>query len=132
MKTPYRFPDPWPARGVPNDRWALPPGTPFGQRLRTIRQARGYSQAALGGRAGLHQQAVQNLERGRNEPTLSTLQKLSEGLNVSVADLTGQKPIGDVDLLSDLLNALEKAAKVTAVLLEIAKEKSIDVVEDVS
>ena len=59
----------------------------FGQVLRTHRERRGWSQMMLASEAGLHLNAVGNLERGKRGPTLQTLFLLCRALDVPVAHL---------------------------------------------
>lgn len=99
----------WPVYGLPDHSHEKAPRTPFGQRLRDLRHARNLSQAALAARAGISQQAVHRIELGLNSATLDTLNKIAIGLNVSVGELTGSKAIGGVDVMDDLLIALDAA-----------------------
>src|SRR6266536_534627 len=50
----------------------------FGQRLRHLRRARGFTLAELGGRVGRAPSALSLLENGRREPKLSLLNALAE------------------------------------------------------
>ena len=59
----------------------------FGQRLRQLRQARGLSQEELAFRAGLHRTYVSSTERGQRNVALVNLEKLSNALEVDIADL---------------------------------------------
>jgi transcriptional regulator with XRE-family HTH domain len=56
-------------------------------RLKTLRQARGLSQAALSRNSGLTREYIARLELGQQDPSLSTLAKLARALRVSVAEL---------------------------------------------
>lgn len=64
-------------------REKLPPGTAFGQVLRTLRRQRKLSQEALALEAGLQRNYVSLIERGVNQPTITTIFKLSAALNLS-------------------------------------------------
>lgn len=55
----------------------------FGQRLRALREERGWTQAALGERAGMGYQEVARIERGEREPTWGTVRKLATALEVT-------------------------------------------------
>ncbi len=59
----------------------------FGDRVRSIRSDQGISQMALAERAGLHFTFVSSIERGRRNPTLTTICALAEGLNVDPSEL---------------------------------------------
>lgn len=59
----------------------------FGRILREQRLARGLSQEALALQAGVDRTFVSQLERGIRQPTLTTLWKLTEVLQVAPSDL---------------------------------------------
>lgn len=61
----------------------------FARRLRALRLARGFSQAALAEAAEISQKAVQRYETAREEPRLSTLPRLAAALGVTVGQLAG-------------------------------------------
>ena len=58
-----------------------------GARLRQLRHARRLTQEQLAERAGLSYKFVGELERGRGNPTLTTLAALSGALGVRLPDL---------------------------------------------
>jgi transcriptional regulator with XRE-family HTH domain len=55
----------------------------FGATLKALRRSLGLSQKRLGQACGISQQAVSELERGKEAPLWETLEKLVEGLGVS-------------------------------------------------
>lgn len=59
----------------------------FGEALRTARLEAGLSQEALAERAGLDRTYVSGTERGRKNPTLKTIARLSDAIGISIADL---------------------------------------------
>ncbi len=59
----------------------------FGQRLRHLRRARGFTLAELGERVGRAPSALSLLENGRREPKLSLLNALAEALSVPSTEL---------------------------------------------
>lgn len=59
----------------------------FGERVRTIRSEKGISQEALAATAGLHRTYVSSVERGERNVSLSTIERLAEALEISMADL---------------------------------------------
>lgn len=64
--------------------------SPFGQRLRAIRLARGLTQAQLGAGVGIPQNVVTRMETAaRLNPTMETILKLSEALACTPNDLLG-------------------------------------------
>jgi transcriptional regulator with XRE-family HTH domain len=56
-------------------------------RLKALRTQRGLSQEALAEKAGLSRTYVARLETARQDPTLSTLEKLAKALGVKVTKL---------------------------------------------
>lgn len=58
----------------------------FGSVLRRLRRRTGLSQEALASRAGLSQDAISLLERGRREPRMTTLRLLAEAMNLSPSE----------------------------------------------
>ncbi|WP_215748831.1 MULTISPECIES: helix-turn-helix domain-containing protein [unclassified Gluconobacter] len=54
----------------------------FARNLKTLREARGLSQEALAGKAGLDRTYVSSCERGERNVTLVTLDRLSVALGV--------------------------------------------------
>jgi transcriptional regulator with XRE-family HTH domain len=56
-------------------------------RIKQLRAERGWSQEALGKKAGLARAYIARLEIGRHDPSLSTLVKLAKALKVTVGEL---------------------------------------------
>jgi len=59
----------------------------FGRVLREVRIERGLSQEQLGFESGYHRTYISFLERGRKNPTLSTVMDLAETLRVPAFEL---------------------------------------------
>jgi transcriptional regulator with XRE-family HTH domain len=57
-----------------------------GARLRSMREQKGLSLRALAERCGLSINAISQIERGENSPTVSSLHRLAEGLDVKITD----------------------------------------------
>ena len=62
---------------------------PLGARVKQLRRARRLTQEQLAERAGLSYKFVGEIERGRGNPTLTTMSKLAEALGVSLIDFLG-------------------------------------------
>jgi len=56
-------------------------------RLKTLRERRGMTQEQLAEKSGVSRTYLARLETGRQDPTLSTLEKLATALKVDVAKL---------------------------------------------
>jgi transcriptional regulator with XRE-family HTH domain len=59
----------------------------FGERLRELRSARGWTSERLAQESSLTVSSVSNIERGLQEPRLSTLLVLGETLEVKPSEL---------------------------------------------
>lgn len=64
-----------------------------GQRLRLLRDERGISMRALARRSGLSANALSMIERGLTSPSVSTLNKLSNALEVPITAFFRQEPM---------------------------------------
>ena len=62
-------------------------------RLREIRERKGVSLRALKKASGVAVSSLAQFEAGKGDPQLSTLRKLATALNVTVAELIGERPI---------------------------------------
>lgn len=84
---------------------------PLGQRVKDLRQARGFTQESLAESAGLSVQYVGSIERGTANPSLSCLEQLADSLEVSVSDLLdiGKLKPTDRKQLDQLTRTLKKA-----------------------
>ena len=77
----------------PNDVCRMPPeniAAIFGKVLREQRNARGISQEALALSADVDRTFVSQMERGIRQPTLTTLCKLSEALEIQPSTLVAR------------------------------------------
>jgi transcriptional regulator with XRE-family HTH domain len=55
--------------------------------LQRLRKARRWSQSQLAEKAGLSREYVTRIERGRQDPTLGTLERLAKALKVKLVDV---------------------------------------------
>ena len=60
-------------------------------RLREIREGKGVSLRALEKASGVAVSSLARFEAGKGDPQLSTLRKLAKALNVTVAELIGER-----------------------------------------
>jgi transcriptional regulator with XRE-family HTH domain len=58
----------------------------FGKTIRRLRQNKGLSQKALAAKSSLSANYIGTLERGCQNPSLKTLEKVAKGLGCSMAD----------------------------------------------
>jgi transcriptional regulator with XRE-family HTH domain len=65
-------------------------GKALADAVRPLREQTGLSQEAFAAQIGIHRNHQGQLERGETNPTWFTLLRVSEGLGVSVAELTAR------------------------------------------
>ena len=63
----------------------IPPGTPG--KIRAAREALSWTQEVLAAAAGVSMRGLQAWEAGTKQPTVASLTKLADALQVTVADL---------------------------------------------
>ena len=59
----------------------------LGRRIRQLRKERGWRQIDLAEEAGIHENYVSDIENGRKEICLRTLQTIARTFDLSIADL---------------------------------------------
>ena len=59
----------------------------FGNAVRNARTAAGLTQEDLADRSGLDRSYIGGIERGERNPTLSVIEKIADGLGISLAEL---------------------------------------------
>src|SRR5258708_38388351 len=97
----------------------------FGRRLQSMRELRHLTQAQLGSRAGMAAASVSHFETGQRAPSLESLVKLADALDVSVDALLGRAPVESSMQVDPLFlrasradsQTLETARRVMAALL---------------
>lgn len=74
----------------------------FGERLQSVRKAKGMTQQGLADATGIHVTQVRRYEGGKSQPTLEILRKLATGLSVTSDELlfdeTERSPSEDLRL----------------------------------
>jgi len=71
-------------------------GELFGERMRELRQKRGWTQVELAARCGFPQARISELERGARSPNLVTMLRLALALDCKVAELVSVFDKADV------------------------------------
>lgn len=71
----------------PARKGKVPEAVAFGERVRALRLKRGWSQEQLAEEADLNSVQVSHIERGANEPKLTTIIRLARALGVRVGKL---------------------------------------------
>lgn len=71
----------------PTKRRKVPEAVAFGERVRALRLKRGWTQEQLAEAADLNSVQVSHIERGANEPKLTTIIRLARALGVRVGKL---------------------------------------------
>lgn len=103
------------------------PSSALAPTLRELRERRGFTQAELGARADMAAASVSHFETGQRVPSLDSLVKLADALEVSVDALLGRAPmdarVDPIFLRASRADAqtLGTVKRVTAALLEGVK-----------
>ena len=63
---------------------------PFGAALRRVRLAAGMSQEQLGLESGVQRNFISLIETGQNQPTISTIVRLSRALGMKASELVAE------------------------------------------
>jgi len=71
----------------------------YGTRLQQMRKAKGYSIYKLHQESGLSQGHISDLEKGINQPTIETLQRLLAPMGISLSEFFNED--GEVSVLND-------------------------------
>ena len=84
----------------------------FGNKLKKLRKAKGYTQQTLAEKAGIDEKHLSRIENGKYFPTYNTLNKLLKALGVSIEE-TGldleQIKVNDNPLMAKALQILNSA-----------------------
>ena len=91
----------------------------IGERIKQLREARELSQKELAMSINMDQSQYSKIEKGKTDPTTSTLEKISKALGINVAKLfTSNNPLEEVDSINkstmekvQLLEQLEEDEK---------------------
>ena len=127
--------------GAPSDAFAMSEPTaeaplaataPPGERLRLRRRELGLSLRALGERTGLSASFLSQLERGVAEPSVGSLMRLAQSLDLPIAELLGARHAGprmaDRVIRSDARRRVDvPASTVTLELLTDAAARDLEV-----
>lgn len=70
----------------------------LGERIKFIREARKMTQAQLGKLSKLTQSTIANLETNKKDPSIKTLEKIAEALDVHIATLFSTDEVHVFDL----------------------------------
>jgi transcriptional regulator with XRE-family HTH domain len=62
-------------------------GIRFGRRVRELRRASGLTQERLAHRSGLHPTYIAGIELGKRNPTLVTIEKIADALEIHISEL---------------------------------------------
>jgi transcriptional regulator with XRE-family HTH domain len=68
-------------------RYKMAPRKQMAAKLKALREGRGLTQEQLAKKSGVSRTYLARLETGRQDPTLSTLEKLAKALGVKVGRL---------------------------------------------
>ncbi|MDI3547345.1 MAG: HTH-type transcriptional regulator, repressor for puuD [Halanaerobiales bacterium] len=103
----------------------------IGERLKKLRNKRGFSQYQLSNRAGVSQSFLSSIEAGKKSPTVNTLEKICRGLGISLAEFFSDNSYNLPAHLQKLLNEVryltpEQDKLLTEFLISIRKKNTFD------
>lgn len=92
----------------------------LGRRIRTLRKSKNLTQEQLGGKAGINYKHLGAIERGDENPSLSVLDRIADGLGVEILELfrfqhEETDPVKLRKMISDLVKD-EKVDKLQLIL----------------
>lgn len=61
--------------------------TLFGKRVAELRRAKGLSQEVFADKCGIHRTYIGAVERGEKSPTLNTVAKIADALEITIKEL---------------------------------------------
>lgn len=73
--------------------------TTVGNRLRTLRERKGWSLRQLSEKCSLSINAISRIERGENSPTITSLTRLAEALSIPITDFFSGKPKKSIEFI---------------------------------
>ena len=79
-------------------------GREFGKHVRSCRRARGFTQEVLAWQSELSPDTIRRLEQGSFSPSLETLSKLTQGLEMSLSTLFEAFELGERNLSRELVD----------------------------
>lgn len=94
----------------------------FGQRVRELRKAKGWSQEKLAERAGLNWKFIGLVETGKSDLTLKSVEKIATGLDIPIAHFFIFGPSRALSQTAESLVAAVLPVLKDDVLSEAAKE----------
>lgn len=83
-------------------------GKTLGERVRSIRKRKGYSQEELAHRASFSTSFISDIERGEKSPTIENLYRITNALGVSLEELFSKfqpmKKTKESELIDSIIN----------------------------
>lgn len=85
----------------------------LGRRIRALRKSKGLTQQELGAECGINYKYVGAIERGEENPSLSILQRISQGLGVEILELFrfSHEQRDPAKLRKDLIDTINQIGK---------------------
>ena len=102
-------------------------GSTLSMNLRKFRDLRGLTQAQMGARSAIGAASISHFETGQRTPTLQTIVKLADALDVTVDALLGRAP---VESSAHVDPVFLQASKADAQTLETVRRVAEAILED--
>ncbi len=93
----------------------------IGKKIQTIRKHRGITQEKLAEMIGIEIPSMSNLETGKYAPSIETLQKLSEALQVRPYEFYYFDDISEENMRQEIIQALNGNSKLVKIFYSILK-----------
>ena len=93
----------------------------LGKKIQTIRKSKGFTQEKLAELINIETPSLSYLETGKYSPSVETLQKLSEALQVAPWEFYYFTDISDEEMKNELKQALEDQPKLVKLLYNFYK-----------
>ena len=93
----------------------------IGKKIQTIRKHRGITQEKLAEMIGIEIPSMSNLETGKYAPSIETLQKLSEALQVRPYEFYYFEDISEENMRQEIIQALNGNSKLVKIFYSILK-----------
>lgn len=77
----------------------------LGKRIKELRKQKGLTQEKLAEFINMEQNSISIIESGRNFPTLATLEKIANILNVNLSDFFNYEYLDDIELVKQSVQA---------------------------
>lgn len=80
----------------------------IGNKIKELRKSRGFTQEELASKCGLSKNGLWNYENNKRVPTMDTLNKIADALDIDIEELIGREKIIYSDAMKEIEHLIEK------------------------